>query len=40
VRQQIVNAALAAGFEQVSLDLNGLKSGAFARNLLNSANDR
>lgn len=40
VRQQIVNAALAAGFEQVSLDLNGLKSGAFARNLLNSVNDR
>lgn len=40
VRQQIVNAAIAAGFEQVSLDLNGLKSGAFARNLLNSVNDQ
>lgn len=40
VRQQIVDAAHAAGFEQVSLDLNGLKSGAFARNLLGSSHDQ
>lgn len=40
VRQQIVNAALAAGFERVTLDLNGLQSGAFARALLNSDHDR
>lgn len=36
IRQQIVNAALAAGFERATLDLNGLRSGTFARNLLNS----
>ena len=40
VRQQIVIAALAAGFERVTLDLNGLQSGSFARSLLNSAHDR
>lgn len=40
VRQQIVNAAIQAGFEQVSLDLNGLKSGAFAKNLLGSQHDK
>jgi uncharacterized protein len=40
VRQQIVDAAIAAGFEHVSLDLNGLRSGQFARNLLDSTNDR
>ena len=40
VRQQIVDAAHAAGFEHVSLDLNGLKSGAFARNLLGSQHDK
>lgn len=39
VRRQIVQAAEAAGFEHVSLDLNGLKSGAFSKSLVDSARD-
>lgn len=39
LRSQIVDAAIRAGFERVSLDLNGLQSGAFARTLLNSARE-
>lgn len=39
LRSQIIDAAVRAGFEQVSLDLNGLQSGVFAKTLLNSARD-
>ena len=39
LRPQIIDAAIRAGFERVSLDLNGLQSGAFAKTLLNSARD-
>lgn len=39
LRQQIVAAAHAAGFRHVTLALEGLQSGAFSRNLLNSAHD-
>lgn len=39
LRQQIVAAAHEAGFRHVTLALEGLASGAFSRNLLNSAHD-
>ena len=39
LRHQIVEAAKAAGFAQVSLALEGLKSGSFSRSLLNSEHD-
>lgn len=39
LRQQIVAAAHAAGFRHVTLALEGLKSGAFSRDLLNSGHD-
>lgn len=39
LRLQIIDAAMRAGFEEVSLDLNGLKSGVFSRTLLNSVHD-
>lgn len=38
LRRLITQAAADAGFAHVSLDLNGIQSGAFARNLLNSRN--
>ena len=40
LRRQILNAATEAGFVSVSLDLAGLQSGGFARNLLNTPHDR
>lgn len=39
LRQQILDAARTAGFAQVNLALDGLQSGSFSRNLLNSTHD-